>query len=69
MTTDIGRALFVYPMGKRGTPRELVRPVDAVEDVVDDAVEDVVDDAVENIVEDVVEDAVEDAVEDTSDNA
>ena len=61
MTTDIGRALFVYPMGKRGTPRELVRPVDAVEDVVDDAVE--------NIVEDVVEDAVEDAVEDTSDNA
>lgn len=27
MTTDIGRALFVYPMGKRGTPRELVRPV------------------------------------------
>ena len=61
MTTDIGRALFVYPMGKRGTPRELVRQVDAVEDVVDDAVED--------IVEDVVEDAVEDAVEDTSDNA
>ena len=52
MTTDIGRALFVYPMGKRGTPRELVRPVGTVENTVEDPVENTVKNTIENTSDD-----------------